>query len=485
MAPGLRRIPVILIVGIAGALWWMAGPYAPDQAAAGEPKATAPFPKFPPAAAYTATATVHVVRPGHTIPDEIYGVCEMPKDKLVRYGVPIVRWGGNRSSRYNWKLNVDNAGNDWFFKNGGRVVADPADGGWVRFAKGNRAVGAASYLTVPMLGFVSKDADSYAFSVKKYGPQQATEKGHPDVGNGVRKDGTRITGNDWRDTSVESGPEFIADGVRLVVRQVDDRTGTRYWVLDNEPMLWHETHRDVRPKPLGYDELWDRTVQYAEAIREGRPAGEDCRVLLLGLDRPLLLGRGRGRGQVPHAAGLQGDTGEMPLAEWFIQKCGEYKRQHGKPLIDVFDFHWYPQAQLDGRDAVPGDRDGSEVQPAPPAHDARPVGPGLRPGVVDPQHCATGKSTMVLRRVRAWIEKHNPDMKVCVGEYNFGGGDNITGALAQADVFGILARERGRPGIHLDAAGGDAGTGVGTVPQLRRPRRTVRRPAAPRRIEPR
>ncbi len=48
----------------------------------------------------------------------------------------------------------------------------------------------------------------------------------------------------------------------------------------------------------------------------------------------------------------------------------------------------------------------------------------------------------VLRRVREWIDRHDPKMEMCVGEYNFGGGDNITGGLAQADVFGIFAREK-------------------------------------------
>jgi hypothetical protein len=58
------------------------------------------------------------------------------------------------------------------------------------------------------------------------------------------------------------------------------------------------------------------------------------------------------------------------------------------------------------------------------------------------KHTGDGKPTQLLPRVRAWIEKHNPGMELCLGEYNFGGGDNITGALAQADVFGVLAREK-------------------------------------------
>jgi hypothetical protein len=58
------------------------------------------------------------------------------------------------------------------------------------------------------------------------------------------------------------------------------------------------------------------------------------------------------------------------------------------------------------------------------------------------KNAGDGRPTMLLRRVREWVAKHNPGMEVCVGEYNFGGGDNLSGALAQADVFGILARER-------------------------------------------
>jgi hypothetical protein len=131
----------------------------------------------------------------------------------------------------------------------------------------------------------------------------------------------------------------------------------------------------------------------------------------------------------------------MPLAEWFIKKCGDYKRQHGKTLVDVFDFHWYPQAEIDGRS--PYQATGMDVK----LNQLR-----LRTtrDLWDPDYqqeswireANPGQATMVLRRVRAWIEKHNPGMELCLGEYNFGGADNISGALAQADVFGILARER-------------------------------------------
>jgi hypothetical protein len=398
----------------------------------------APLPKFPPTAGYFATATVDVSKPGHPIRDEIYGACELPSEQVAEYGVPVVRWGGNRSSRYNWKVNADSAGRDWFFKNGGHKVSDPADGGWVKFVHSNQEVGAAPYLTVPMLGYVAKDHDSYGFSVKKYGRQQTVEMGHPDVGNGLTPDGKPITGNDWRDTSVESSPEFIGDGVRLVVKHA--KPGPRYWVLDNEPMLWHDTHRDVRPKPLGYDELWERTVGYAEAIKAADPLAKVAGFCSWGWTDLFYSAADEG-GDRYRTKPDHGAHGRVPLAEWFIKKCGEYKKVHGKALVDVFDFHWYPQAELAGRGPYLGN--GMDV----PFNQLR-----LRTtrDLWDPaypqeswiKNAGDGKPTMVLRRVREWIDKHNPGMEVCVGEYNFGGGDNISGALAQADVFGILARDR-------------------------------------------
>ena len=44
--------------------------------------------------------------------------------------------------------------------------------------------------------------------------------------------------------------------------------GIAFYNLDNEPMLWDDTHRDVHPNPTSYDELRDSTYQYAAAIKE-------------------------------------------------------------------------------------------------------------------------------------------------------------------------------------------------------------------------
>ena len=107
----------------------------------------------------------------------------------------------------------------------------------------------------------------------------------------------------------------------------------------------------------------------------------------------------------------------------------------------MFDFHWYPQCEIQGKGPYLGkgtDLDFNELR-------LRSTRDLWDPNYTQEswiKNTSDRKPTRVIRRVREWIERHNPGMELCIGEYNFGGSDNITGALAQADVFGILAREK-------------------------------------------
>src|SRR5438132_2627631 len=44
----------------------------------------------------------------------IYGVAHAGAAALSDLNVPLNRNGGNNTSRYNWQLNGDNRGNDWY-----------------------------------------------------------------------------------------------------------------------------------------------------------------------------------------------------------------------------------------------------------------------------------------------------------------------------------------------------------------------------------
>jgi len=51
----------------------------------------------------------------HNINPNIYGVAFANQTQLADLNCPVNRGGGNATSQYNWQLNADNRGSDWFF----------------------------------------------------------------------------------------------------------------------------------------------------------------------------------------------------------------------------------------------------------------------------------------------------------------------------------------------------------------------------------
>ena len=52
----------------------------------------------------------------HSINPNIYGVAWAGKTDLLALNVPLNRMGGNATSSYNWAINAQNLGNDWYFE---------------------------------------------------------------------------------------------------------------------------------------------------------------------------------------------------------------------------------------------------------------------------------------------------------------------------------------------------------------------------------
>ncbi len=396
--------------------------------------------RFKDGPSYKATARIDIAKPLNKISEGIYGVAEWPKEKREAYRIPILRWGGNPSSRYNWKLNVDAAGADWFFKNRGKLITDLADTGYLKSIKENQEIGATCYLTIPMTGWVAKDDNSYSFSVKKYGPQKATEPGYPDIGNGVKANGKFVTDNDANDAAIKSTPGFVGEAVRFVADKAGNAAakGVKYWVLDNEPMLWYQTHRDVCPQPLSYADLWGKTLQYGEAIKKADPTCKVAGFCSWGYQDLFYSAVDRGKDNYGKKADYEAHN-QVGLAEWYLKKCADYKKDNKKSLVDVMDVHWYPQGKIKGQDAYLG----KGMDPELNAYRLRSVRDLWDPYYTQESWIldVSKEPVALIRRVKKWIRERNPGMEFCLGEYNFGGSDNITGGLAQSDVFGVLARE--------------------------------------------
>ncbi len=373
----------------------------------------------------------------HPIDPDIYGMNNYNIDAALakELRIPVNRWGGNHTTRYNWLVDSSNAGGDWFFT-GGNGKANPVAGAEAdTFISTNRANGSKSLLTIPIIGYVNKTSDwNCGFSVAKYGPQQET---NPHIrpeggscGNGKRPDGTLITNNNPLDASIVSDPTFMQGWIKhlMSVHGTAERGGVQIYQMDNEPSGWGNTHRDIHPNPPGYDELRDRTYQYASMVKATDPTAKT-------------LGPSDFGWPVYMDSGVKGDReahGGVGFAEWYLQQMRAYEQQRGVRILDYFDEHYYPSAP-----------DGTCLGLC-PAGDAKTQALRLRstrslwdPNYVDESWIGKyNPPIQLLPRFHSWVDKNYPGTKIAITEYNWGGMESINGALAQADVLGIFGRER-------------------------------------------
>jgi hypothetical protein len=375
----------------------------------------------------------------HPISPYIYGLNFADPDLAADIRLPVNRWGGNAVTRYNWQNDTSNHASDWYFENipndNDNPAALPNDSSSDQFVAGNITIGTDSLITVPLIGWTPSSREfACGFSVTQYGEQQDTDTWQPDCGNGVQPDGSMVTGNDPADTSTAIGPEFVQDWIRHLIERFGnaENGGVRFYNLDNEPSLWNSTHRDVHPDPLSYDELRDRTYEYAAAIKAVDPAA-----LTLG---PVEWGwvayfySALDVASDPewwnNAVDRNAHGGE-PLVQWYLEQMQLYEQQNGVRILDYLDLHYYPQG-----DGVSLSSAGSAETQALRLRSTRSL---WDPTYVDESWI--GEPVMLLPRMRDWVDQYYPGTKLAVSEYNFGALDDINGALAQADVLGIFGRE--------------------------------------------
>src|SRR2546428_2939053 len=74
----------------------------------------------------TASVTVDANANRRAIDPRVYGVAYGTTTQLSDLNVPLNRYGGHNSSRYNWQLNTDNRDQDWYFGSIRYTTSGPA-----------------------------------------------------------------------------------------------------------------------------------------------------------------------------------------------------------------------------------------------------------------------------------------------------------------------------------------------------------------------
>ncbi len=392
-----------------------------------------------PAAAPSESAALRVdcAAAGHSISPLIYGVAYGPRtarqDGFVwRLRPTARRWGGNPTSRFNWRLgNAWNTASDWFFTNV-NYVGDPTFH-WRQFLTENREREVATALTVPLLGWVAKDTTSSSFPVTEFGAQAATMAGRAEVGNGKSLDGRDLDPGPPTRTSVAFAPQDLREWIDEI-RELDAAAKARHvqmYMLDNEPMLWSSTHRDVHPQPVGYDELLARTIAYGTAIRQGDPEAVIAGPASWGWPAYFFSAKDAASGfRLKPDRRAHGDVG---LLAWYLRQLRAHEQKTGVRVLNVLDVHHYPQAA--GVFASPG---GGRTDPATAALRLRSTRALWDPTYLDESWI--DDRVRLLPRLKELIDENYPGTGIAIGEYNFGAEAHISGALALAEALGRFSQ---------------------------------------------
>lgn len=371
---------------------------------------------------YEMTVAVDLTANQKKISPYIYGINDA--GMLNDVTVNVVRQGGNRYSAYNWENNYSNAGADWknnsdtYLVNGMSKELAATPGAPALKLSEDCVKHNIPYkmTTIQMAGYVSADGDGPVTEAEK-APSARWKEVKPAKGADFS-----LT-PDTTDDSV-----YMDEYVNYLVNKLGDSTtkeGINGYNLDNEPGLWDSTHSLMHPDDPTYKEMVEKSTAYASAIKAVDPKAEVFGLALFGVysyfnfcDAP------------------DKDASYDWFLSYYLDQMAKAEKEAGKRLIDAIDVHYYSEAKGDARVTeanATSDKDKAARVQAPRTL----YEDGYREvsWVTD----ALSQYMPFIPTIQKSIDKYYPGTKLAITEYNFGGGMDSTGAIAEADALGAFA----------------------------------------------
>jgi hypothetical protein len=420
---------------VRGSLWSLLpvalAALAADCGGSGGSGTPSPTPTATPQGPVDVTVTIDPTKT-KAISPYIYGINSYSADSDPAH-LTIDRIGGNRWTAYNWENNYSNAGNDYIYDNDDYLDSStvPADA-VTKTIQADQAAGMATLMTVQLQGLVSADGN---------GPVSTANP--PDLSR--FKTVVDAKGSAFTTTPSTTDAHVYMDEFLWNVNEKfpgvfgADAAVPTFVSLDNEPELWHATHLEVQgPNAVTSDAYIAKTIKLTKALKDRFP-----NVVIFG---PVHYG-------FQGIYNWQGELNATPSgSDWFPDKYLTALRTasatYGRPLVDVYDFHWYPE-EYDGSGTRILDMSGTTLTDAQvqlivqsprtlwdPTFDdsAR----NRNPWVYE----ELGHSPIkILGRLQSKIDAEFPGVKLAITEYECGGWNHIAGTIAQADTLGIFASQ--------------------------------------------
>ena len=433
------------------------------------PRTTAPPGGGSVAVSVNATSNVHPFSP------LIFGVAYGDTARNAQMGYTVDRWGGNSTTRYNWQVDVHSTAQDYFWENipgsTDRAHVPPLNNDADAFISAALGSGIQPLMTIPTIGWTPRSDSPTShpyfagFSVAKYGAQvprpytnDAVDPYDTDAGSGDCNPATNaspncvlydanngwyhLINNDPHDTSSVVDENFQKGWVAHMqsAHGTAANGGVKLFTLDNEVMLWNSTHRDVHPNGPTYDEIWGKALAYATAIKQQEPDALVTGPVTWGYCDLFTSADDATRGNCLEGTDRTAHGG-LPFVAWYLQQVCANPLAGGKHLVDYLDLHYYPQ----GTNVALNDDDSTataarRLKSVKELYDPTWVSDSWMGGLGDTDANHYDKPNLI-PRVKAWINQYCPGTKLAITEYNWGNDNTSSGAVAQAEVLAIFARE--------------------------------------------
>ena len=350
--------------------------------------------------------TVDVAAPGAEISPLILGFSSsLPATDLNAAGIRLNSWGGNPATRFNYRIgHAWNHGADFEFRNTNYGTSgDDAD----TFLSVSGEAGIASRVAVPTLGWVAKDDldSTCSFPDGAGGCLDRDEVGNCS-GDGPRADPARA-----------NVPSDVAGVTEWIEGLLSAGHTIEYLAMDNEPELWGAQHFDVHPTCPTYEEILDKYVTYAQALREAAPDAK--------LTGPVTCCWFDYWRTAPGPA----DGTDAPFLDWFLTNVRVADEAFGQRTLDVLDVHYYPQSNVFNDDTD------DETN----ARRIRSTRSLWEDGFRDESWIT--EPIRFIPRMKETIERSYPGTELMISEWNFGADATMNGAVVIADVLGVYGRE--------------------------------------------
>ena len=365
----------------------------------------------------------------------IYGTNE----DLPGVVAPARRYGGNRTTGYNWENNASNAGSDYYHQSDNYLT-------WVVGISDTQATtpGIAlthfidqsvaaqtpyTLITLPMAGYVAADKSGQVSTA-----QVAPSSRWVQVLNN-KPTALSLT------PDLTDGKVYVDEEINFLVQRygaAGSANGVRGYNLDNEPDLWHATHARLHPVQATCAELITRSVDLAKTIKRIDPGAETLGFVSYGFSGYLSF-----QGATDWATERTKGSYNW-FVDYYLDQLKKASDTAGRRLLDVLDLHNYTEAKGGGV-RVNATTDYTNID----CNKARLQAPRTLwdPTYIEDSWIGQWNKAYLplLPKIQASIDAFYPGTKFAMGEYAFGGGEHITGGIAQADTLGIF----GRSGVYM------------------------------------